>query len=371
MRLTLIISSLSAGGAERVVTLMANYWADKGRSITLLTFDDGTLPPFYALDARVHHRALAIASDSTHTLAALWSNLRRVRRLRSAIRASRPDGVISFLDRVNILTLLATRGLKIPVVVMEQAHPGSYPIGRAWERLRNWTYPRAERVVAVTARALDYFSPRIKARACVIPNPAVSDGEANEPPSDQFLTRPSVIAVGRLIQLKGHDLLLQAFSQLKDRHSTWTLTILGEGPSRAQLESLRHQLGIADRVHLPGSVQSPYSFLRQADLFVMTSRFEGFPLALCEAMACGLAVISTDCPSGPREIIRDGVDGILVPNEDVEALAEAMGRLMSDEEERRRLGLRAREVTERFGLKKVMAMWEELLGQLVRESVEQ
>lgn len=364
----MIISSLGAGGAERVVTLMANDWAARGRNITLLTFDDGAVPPFYALDARVRHKPLAIAGDSPHPIAALRSNLKRIHHLRAAIRASRPDCVISVLDKVNVLTLLATRGLKVPVVVMEQVHPGSYPIGRAWEVLRNRTYPTADRVVAITARALDHFSPRIRARARVIPNPAVAGGPLDEEVSERPLARPSVVAVGRLAQQKGHDLLLKAFSQLKDRHAAWTLTILGEGPLREQLEALRHQLGIADRVHLPGSVRSPHSFLRQADLFVMASRFEGFPLALCEAMACGLPVISTDCPSGPREIIRDGVDGILVPNEDVEALATAMGRLMSDEGERRRLAARAPEVTERFGLKKVMGMWDELLRELTAES---
>ncbi len=366
MQLTLVIYSLTSGGAERVMSIIANYWAAKEWAITLLTMDDGSVPPFYNLDSRIKHIPLGIARSSPNLLVALWNNLKRIWTLRSVIIKSKPDAVISFLDTTNVLTILATQGLKIPVIVDEQIHPAMLPCGRTWEILRQWTYTRADRVVAITTRALNYFSPQIQSRGCVIPNPALSV-DLGENSSHKLLYKPCIIAMGRLEEQKGFDLLLQAFAQLKDRYPDWKLLVLGEGSLRSHLESLRDRLGLADRVDLRGVVKNPHEFLKQADIFVMSSRFEGFPNALCEAMACGLPVISTDCPSGPQEIIRDGVDGILVPNEDVSALVAAMERLISDEGERKRLAVRASEVTERFGIEKIMGMWEALLREVITE----
>jgi len=366
MRITTIISSLYTGGAERALSTMANYWAAKRWKITLLIYDDGSTPTFYSLDSQIRTIALGIAGVSTNMIAGLFNNLKRVYVLRKAISVSKPDAVISFMDKNNVITLLATRGLKVPVVVSEQTDPASHSIGRIWEQLRRWTYPWADHVVVQSQRALAYFPPKVQARSIVIPNPVepIPEGKTS---SDDLLGKPSIIGMGRLVREKGFDLLLKAFARLKDRYPNWTLTILGDGNLRPQLESLRAELGLENRVHLPGIVKNPHQILKQAEIFVFSSRYEGFPMALTEAMACGLPVISTDCPSGPREIIRDGVDGVLVPPEDVDALAVAMDRLMSDEAERNRLASRATEVSERFGLEKVMGMWEEVLNRVIKE----
>jgi GalNAc-alpha-(1->4)-GalNAc-alpha-(1->3)-diNAcBac-PP-undecaprenol alpha-1,4-N-acetyl-D-galactosaminyltransferase len=363
MRLTLVISSLSSGGAERVISTMANYWAAKDWSITLLTLDAN--PPFYELDRRVLHIPLGMARESSNAIVAIRQNLKRIRVLRRAIQASRPYGVISLTDKTNVLTLLATRGLGITVIVSERIDPWMYSIGRFWGTLRRWLYPYADQVVVQSESALRYFSPSIQRVSCIVPNPVSWPGEF-QGTLDKVSARhmPIALGMGRLEEQKGFDLLLQAFAQIASDHPDWLLEIWGEGSARPALERLRHGLQLNERVRLPGKTRQPFQKMQAADLFVLSSRFEGFPNVLCEAMAFGLPAISFDCLSGPRQIIRDGTDGILVPPGDVEALAAAMHRLMSEPTLRQRLAARAPEVLERFGLERVMGMWEEILQQV-------
>ncbi|MBD2002389.1 MULTISPECIES: glycosyltransferase family 4 protein [Cyanophyceae] len=368
-KITIVISNMSLGGAQRVISTLMNYLEGKGWDITLLTMEQSSTTSFYYLEPSIKYFRLGIAGYSASFLSALQNNLKRIYTLRQSIRHSQPDVVISFVDEMNVVALLATRGLNIPVIVSVRTDPGVSPLSRSWQQLRKWTYSWADKIVVLTETAKNFFSPKLQSRISIIPNAALPP-KVEKNISGQQLAKPAVIAAGRLAEEKRFDLLLQAFAKIKDRHPQWTLTILGEGELRPQLESLLDKLGLCDRVYLPGAVKNLYEFLQQADLFVMSSRFEGFPNALCEAMACGLPVISTDCPSGPREIIRDGVDGILVPNEDVEALSSAMGRLMSDEKERQRLAVRATEVIERFSLEKVMGMWEAVIKEAVGESEE-
>jgi glycosyltransferase involved in cell wall biosynthesis len=276
-----------------------------------------------------------------------------------------PDLIISFLDRWNIITLAASIGLGVPVLVQEHCDPNERALGGTWELLRYLLYPRASFVVTLTPTAMRFFSLRPKIRGRVIPNPVVVPPNEYVHPSSNIIGKDyrKIVSLGRLHEVKSFDKLLSAFAFIANKHPDWSLEIWGDGPERPQLTSLIVEMNLEGRVSLPGVTRNPFACLTGADLFVMTSKTEGFPMALCEAMACGVPVISFDCPSGPRHIVRDGVDGVLVPPGDINALAIAMDRLMSDEAERCRLANRAPDVLERFSLEKVVGMWEELIRQ--------
>ena len=337
MRISLVIGSLEAGGAERVMSIMANCWAASGNEISLVTISSAN-GDWYPLNPTVNRIALSLASPSRHTYNALWNNVRRVAKLRRVLRTTKPDVVISFLDTTNVLALLAGMGLGIPVIVSERVDPHQHPIERAWDRMRSWLYCYAKAVVVQTDSIREWAERFVPSRAIsVIPNPVrqfnIVDNTSRYPG-----IAPTVVAMGRLTRQKGFDLLIKAFAQCAERHCDWSLVILGEGEERARLETMVAEFGLKDRVSLPGIMQNPERLLSQAELFVLSSRYEGFPNALLEAMACGIAVIATDCPSGPRDIIRHGIDGLLVPREDVQALSDALNCLMGDPHSRRRLG---------------------------------
>jgi glycosyltransferase involved in cell wall biosynthesis len=187
-----------------------------------------------------------------------------------------------------------------------------------------------------------------------IPNPVrPMNGYARALPGDT----KSIVSVGRLAPQKGHDVLLRAFAAVAREHPGWTLTIVGEGPERPALQALASALGIADRVRFTGTLPEPGEVLVKADFFVMASRYEGFPNALLEAMACGLPVISTSSV-GAQEIVTDGHDGLLTPIDDEAALADAMRRLIEDPQLRERLGRNGAEVSERYSLERIVERWD-------------
>ena len=358
MRITLVISTFAAGGAERVMSVMANYWAERGEDITLITLSSQS-DDWYKLDHRVKRVGLGILSTSTHIGQAIRHNIRRVICLRQALRRAHPDMVISFLDTTNVLTLMASWGLGIPVIVSERNDPNQRSIGMAWNGLRSLLYRHADAVVVQSCAIRDWALRLQGIKAIhVIPNPVNPIRNGSEQASSHHGSSHTIVAMGRLVRQKGFDILIEAFGRCAAKHSDWSLVILGEGPERASLQTFAADLGIANRVSLAGQFQEPATILNGADLFVLSSRSEGFPNALLEAMACQLPVVSTDC-GGPRNIIRDGVDGILVPPDDVTALADAMDRLMANSDERRRLGTGALEVIERFSVERIMTMWDE------------
>lgn len=346
------------------MSVMANFWASQGHLITLMTI--GPLSwDWYPLHPTVRRIALDLYSHSAHFGEAITYNVRRILGLRRALRRSHPDAIISFGELTNMKVLMAAVGLGCPVVVSERSEPIRHPIPCAWRWLRRLLYPWADALVLQTEALRGWGHGLIKSeKVHVIHNP-VGVARAQSPNASLGKEGEHIlIAVGRLGWEKGYDLLIEAFGRCAGRYKTWKLMIVGEGEQRKLLEAQVMCAGLADQVLLTGRVADPVPLLKGADLFALTSRYEGFPNVLLEAMACGLPVIAADCPNGPREIVRHGVDGILIPTEDVEHLTAALDRLMGDPDERQLLGARAIEVIDRFGVELVMKQWDRLLEQV-------
>ena len=360
MRLTLVIPSLQCGGAERVMCCLANAWAEQGRDVTLLTLNrEG--PPAFSLHSSVKQYRLGLPAEPANLALTTFRQFTRIRRLRRAFRELKPDVIVSFLVHANVLALLAARGLKFPIIVSERADPKLYKIGPVWEALRRLTYRWADMLVCQTQSSLEWFQERYQVNGCVIPNPvALLSGGEHHVSSRRNTDGNTVIAMGRLSHEKGFDLLMNAFARIADRRPEWSLKIIGDGPLRSQLVEQCRQLNLASRVAFLGAVADPFPLLRSADLFVLPSRFEGFPNALCEAMAVGVPAISFDCLSGPAEIIRNGIDGVLVPPQDIDVLASALDGLMGDSARRKQLAMQAPAVLTRFSLPKILLMWEDV-----------
>lgn len=356
-RLALVIHSLEGGGAERTLALLANRWVASGRQVTLITLCDGRHDA-YPLHDRVERVALSAMRDSKGVVSAVRNNVHRIRLLRQAIAEAAPDCVIAFTPTINVLTLRAAPR-QVPVVIAERVDPRRHEIGRLWNTLRNWTYPRCAKLVVQTSDVRRYFLSCVKAeRIEVIGNSIV--GPQQSPPAIRD-REPVILGVGRLDRQKGFDMLLQAFSEIASEFPDWRLRIHGEGDQRESLERQVESLKLGERVTLPGWREEIRDAYREAAVFALSSRYEGFPNALLEAMSEGAAVVAMDCPSGPGEIVRDEVDGLLTPDGDVASLAAALRRLLEDESLRARLGAAAREVSDRFSQETFFTAWDRVV----------
>lgn len=365
MRLLFFIHSLSGGGAERVTANLANHWAGKGWDITVVTLASRSLD-FYELCPAVKRIALELAGDSGHVLVGLLQNLRRVFALRRVLRQINPDIALGMMTSANVLLALAAWGLPtLRAVGSERIHAPQMPLSNLWEGLRRCAYGRLAAVTALTGESADWLKAHTSARRVpVIPNaapwPLPAQAPRLGPDSVCSSGRHLLLAVGRLDMQKGFDWLIESFSVLARKYPGWDLVILGEGPLRTTLEGQVRASGLEKRLFLPGRAGNVGEWYERANLYVLSSRFEGFPNTLAEAMAYGLPAVSFDCDTGPRDIIRHGVDGLLVPPGNVVALTSALGRLMGDAAIRQQFAERAVEARERFSIERIAGLWEEL-----------
>ncbi|WP_170333720.1 glycosyltransferase family 4 protein [Ruegeria arenilitoris] len=351
MKILIIQGGFGAGGAEKIVSILAAHRSGMGDDVYVagLTMPEGG--SYFSFPDDV---TLMVASDDPKARGQ-WARLQHIRQV---IREVKPDLVITFLTKINVLALAAVLGWRVPIIISERNNPKAQNAHPIWRHAQNLLAHRARTIVMQTERASQDLPRSLQRKAQVVPNPCaplegIRDrlGKGNS----------QLVAVGRLDRQKGFDLLLQAMPQILRANPAAKLTIYGEGPERTALEDLRDQLGLGDAVSLPGASSSPGAWMAGADLLVFPSRFEGFPNVVAEATVTGLPVVSFDCPYGPRELIRHDDNGLLVPPEDVDALAAAVIRLCEEPETLNRMRQSFAQNLSWLAPDNILAVWDEVI----------
>lgn len=361
MKILFLISSLRGGGAERVASTLCNYWAENQHDVTLVTLD-GKQNDFFQSSARLKRFDLDSYTSSKNLLDKVTANLSRLLRIRKIIKQTRPDVVLAFMDVSNVLATVACLGTGIPVVISERSYPPYFHDGDWFDRIRRAVYQFSSAFVAQTNKIADWGRAFLKNKPIVVIVNPLAEKALN---SDLNIPRTKVIlGVGRLHPDKGFDLLVEAFSLCHEHYPDWQLHIAGTGREQDKLENMIKTLGLTERVKLLGETNQPQALYATAGIYVLSSRVEGFPNVLIEAMANGLPVTSFDCNSGPADIITNEVNGLLVPGGQVDALALSMQRLMADTELRTRLGNEAAKIRDRYILENISEQWLSLFKQV-------
>jgi len=359
MKLTIFIGDLSGGGAERVVCNLSNFLVSKRHQVEIVTMVNNASS--YQLSPKVKRVPLLKGNESNNFVI---KNLIRIVRLRRYIKKSDTDIYLSMLPWTINLILSQRKLIKAPIVISERGDPNiRYNNSKLQKWLMKKLYPLADGFVFQTTDAREYYENIVNNNATIIPN-AINEDFVGKPYT--IHRKKTIVSVGRFTEQKNFSLLIKAFSNIASKYPEYNLIIYGEGPQREKLQNLVTELNISNRVQLPGYVKNIGEHIIDSSLFVLSSNYEGMPNALMEAMALGLPCISTDCPvGGPKFLIEHGVNGILVPVNNVEEMSAQLNNLLSNFNFRKKLGINAKKITNTLSYNNVYEKWEKFLKQYV------
>lgn len=367
-KIAFLINSLGKGGAERVAVNLAEHFRSLGYEILLVT--SRRLPEEYELSFPVRRRLLE--EELSHMPPGRAGRIMgRPLKLRQIWKQERPDVIVSFIGKMNLYAMLSVSRMSVPVILSVRSDPAREYPSRLQMGMANLLFQKAAGVVFQTEDAKRAFSAGVQAHASVLPNAL---DESFVRPRFTGKRKARIVMVGRLDTNKNHAMLLRAFARLHKNYPEVRVALYGAGlpgsDTEPALRSLAAELGIGEKVDFMGRQNHIREKIEDAWVFVLASDYEGMPNALLEAMATGLAVISTDCPcGGPRSVIRDGENGILIPVGDEMALMRALDRLLGDEALRERLGREAAKLAVELSPEKVCRLWQEEIEGRVKDYV--
>ena len=354
MNITLFISSLYGGGAERVTCNLASYLAEKGHQVEILTMAE--TDKRYPLNSKV---SVSTLLKERERRGSLYNTISRIINLKKYMKQHKEKNAYIVMLPKTIIMMLAMRHVtKAKIIASERVDPAIYSVLEA-KALRSLAH-RADGYVFQTQEAMEWYG--FSVSSCiteVIPNAINPEFICHRYDGER---KKEIVAAGRLTDQKNFVLLIEAFSLIAGKYPEYSLTIYGEGECRSTLENKIEDLGLSTRISLPGNTPNLRDMMQNASMFVLSSDYEGMPNALMEAMALGLPCVSTDCPcGGPHFLIQDGENGLLVPVRDYQKMAEAMESILSDPALSEKLGKNAVLISERLNPKKIYGKWEKLI----------
>lgn len=360
------LNSLQQGGAERVVSNLANRFAKEGYEVVIATEWYGT--DEFALDQKVRRVHVGLTKEDEDR-SRISKMLRRIWYLRRFMKKEKPDVVVDFTRGVLYRALAAGIGTGIPVVISVRTDPVGHYDKKADKLRIPLLFPHAAGCVFQTEGAKAFFAPYLQENSRIILNPLNPKYVGVPEPA---VRTKNVVQSGRLVDFKNQPMLIRAFLKVHEKHPDYTLKIYGpdsKDGTKEILESIIHENHAEDFVKLMGGSNTLEKDLADAALYAFSSDWEGLPNALMEAMALGLPVVSTDCPcGGPKTLIEDGVNGLLVPIMDEKAMTDGILRLIEDRELAERLGREARKISERANEDAVFEQWQTYLQECCKKN---
>lgn len=359
------LNCLEQGGAERVVTNLANQFAKEGYQVIIATEWYGENE--FQINSKVRrvHVGLCEGDEKKHRLIQF---MLRVKYLRKFLKEEKPDILIPFARKALYRGLMAAYFIKIPVLISIRTDPAGHYEERSDKIQIPLLFPRADGCVFQTQGAREFFAPRLQDCSRIILNP-IHDKYIGVPMPK--VRSKTVVQSGRLVDFKNQPMLIRAFVNVHAKHPDYDLKIYGGDSfdgTKEILEGLIEEYHAQDYIHLMGASDSLETELTDAALFAFTSDWEGLPNALMEAMALGLPIVATDCPcGGPRTIMTDGVDGLLIPIKDQQALEDGINRLIENPELASQLGMRARDIAKRANAQAVYEQWRDYIEEIIAE----
>lgn len=354
------IGSLHGGGAERVVSVWSSALAEKGYSVSVLVY--ARVENEYPVNEKVNVYPIAASQQECNAT----SIPQRLRRFRAALKELRPDALISFLPEMQVYVALAAVGLGIPRVETVRINPWkSGIVDTKFAPLWRWCFRSCRAVILQSEDQKPFFGRSVQKKSVVIPNP-VNLRYIENPKTEYSATPRKIVAAGRLTKQKNYKMMIDAIGLVLPEYADVSLEIYGAGEQEEELASYIKAQGLEPNVKLMGRSNALYRVYQNADLYLMSSDYEGMPNALAEAMAVGLPCISTDCKTGPRDLIDDGENGYLVPCGDAQVLAKTITQVLAmPADVQRTLGQNARNkilnfCSEENSLNRVMALIESL-----------